>query len=309
LTVLVTGATGQLASSLGEAGARRGVNIVAVERPDLDLAEPDTIEAAIGRASPSLVVNTAAYTAVDQAESDAAAAHAVNAEGAGAVAAVCDKLRIPIIHISTDYVFDGCKEGPYVESDPASPISVYGRSKLEGERRVAAACRRHLILRTSWLYSPFGHNFVKTMLRLGGSRPEIAVVDDQVGNPTYAPHLAEAVLEIARRLLAEPHRDHPWGVYHTAGSGSTTWRAFAEAIFGCSRDLGAPSVRVRPISTAEYPTPARRPANSQLDCAKLERAFGIKLPSWKVGTQDCVVRLMRQAAESARAPASLGAER
>jgi dTDP-4-dehydrorhamnose reductase len=284
------------------------MSIAAVERPDLDLAKPDTIEAAIARASPALVVNAAAYTAVDQAESDAATAHAVNAEGAGAVAAVCEKLRIPIIHISTDYVFDGRKQGPYVESDPTSPIGAYGRSKLEGEHRVAAACRRHLILRTSWLYSPFGLNFVKTMLRLAEARTEIAVVDDQVGNPTYAPHLAEAVLDIARRLHAEPQSDCQWGVYHAAGSGSTTWRGFAEAIFRCSRDLGGRSARVRAITTAEYTTPARRPANSQLDCTKLERVFGIKLPSWKVGTQDCIIRLVERA-EPVDTPADRGAAR
>jgi dTDP-4-dehydrorhamnose reductase len=294
--------------SLREAGPPRGMEIVALERPHLDLANPDTIGATIARASPALVVNTAAYTAVDQAESDAAAAHAVNAEGAGAVAASCSELGIPIIHISTDYVFDGRKASPYVEEDTTSPVNAYGRSKLDGERRVAAACRRHVIVRTAWLYSPFGHNFVATMLRLAGARPEIGVVDDQHGNPTYAPHLAHAVLEIARRVLAEPRGDRLCGVYHAAGSGSTTWCAFAEEIFRCSQELRGPGARVRPIASAGYATPARRPASSQLDCAKLERTFGIRLPSWQAGTRDCVGRLLGRVAGPAQASARPGAE-
>jgi dTDP-4-dehydrorhamnose reductase len=296
LKVLVTGTQGQLAQSLCEAAMRRGDAIVAAGRPDLDLAAPATIERAIVGAAPDLVVSAGAYTAVDKAESESAVAHAVNGDGAGAVAAACAKAGVPVIHISTDYVFDGCKAEPYRESDATGPLNVYGRSKLEGERQVAANCARHIIVRTSWVYSPFGHNFVKTMLKMAQTRPEVGVVADQVGNPTYAPHLAEAVLAIADRLVADPERDRLAGIYNAAGQGAATWFVLAEEVFRCSRSLGGPSARVRPIATSEYPTPAARPASSRLDCTKLHRVFGIGLPPWEAGVRDCVARLVRPAA-------------
>lgn len=298
MKVLVTGAQGQLARSLSEAARRRGDAIGAVGRPDFDLADPASIERAIARAAPDIVVSAGAYTAVDKAESEAAVAHAVNGAGPGAVASACAKAGIPVIHISTDYVFDGRKAEPYLESDPTGPLNVYGRSKLEGERQVAANCTRHIIVRTSWVYSPFGHNFVKTMLRLAQTRPEIGVVDDQVGNPTYAPHLAQAVLAIADRVVAGPERDRLAGIYNATGHGAATWFGFAEEVFRCSRSLGGPSARVRPIATVEYPTPAARPASSRLDCTKLQRAFGIGLPPWEVGVRDCVARLVRPTADA-----------
>jgi dTDP-4-dehydrorhamnose reductase len=295
LKVLVTGTQGQLARSLCEVARRRGDAIVAAGRPDLDLAAPTTIERAIAGAAPDLVVSAGAYTAVDKAESEAAVAHAVNGDGAGAVAAACAKAGVPVIHISTDYVFDGRKAAPYLESDATGPLNVYGRSKLEGERQVAANCARHIIVRTAWIYSPFGHNFVKTMLRLAQTRSEVGVVADQVGNPTYAPHLAEAVLAIADRLVADPERDRLAGIYNAAGQSAATWSGLAEEVFRCSRLLGGPGARVRPIATSEYPTPAARPANSRLDCAKLHRVFGIGLPSWEAGVRECVARLVRPA--------------
>ena len=289
---MVTGRAGQLAQSLVEAAACRRVDVVAVGRPDLDLADRASIEASIARVAPSIVVNAAAYTAVDKAESEPEQARAINADGAQHVAAQCERLGIPLIHISTDYVFDGRKAGPYLEDDDVGPTGVYGHSKLEGERRVASACSRSIILRTAWVYSPFGHNFVKTMLRLAAARPEIAVVDDQIGCPTYAPHLADAVLAVAERVLTDLPNREPWGIYHAAGQGEASWCTFAREIFQCSARLGGPTAEVRAITTAEYPTAARRPANSRLDCGKLARTLGVRLADWRVGAADCVGRLI-----------------
>jgi dTDP-4-dehydrorhamnose reductase len=207
------------------------------------------------------------------------------------MAEACEQRGIPLIHISTDYVFDGSKPAPYVECDPVAPLGAYGLSKLEGEQRVAAACRRHIILRTAWVLSPYSHNFVKTMLRLGLRRAEIGVVDDQIGNPTYAPHLAIAILTIAHIHLVKDGGGLPWGVYHAAGAGEASWCDVARAVFLQSSRIEGPSPRVRPITTAEYPTPARRPANSRLDCSKLARTFGIRLPDWRVGIAECVLLL------------------
>jgi dTDP-4-dehydrorhamnose reductase len=201
------------------------------------------MERTISRVSPAVVVNAGAYTAVDKAEDEAEAAlvHAVNVEGPRSVAAICARLGIPVVHISTDYVFDGSKTEPYLEDDSTGPLNAYGRSKLEGERAVMASGGAHIILRTSWVYSPFGHNFVKTMLRLAETKPELGVVDDQVGNPTFAPHLAEAILTIARRLASEPEPSSLAGIYNAAGRGDTTWFGFAEEIFRCSGLLGGAS--------------------------------------------------------------------
>jgi dTDP-4-dehydrorhamnose reductase len=239
---------------------------------------------------PQIVLNAAAYTAVDRAESDAAAAFAINRDGAGALARACESAGCPIVHISTDYVFDGSKTDPYVETDTTNPIGVYGRSKLEGEAAVAAANSRHLIVRTAWLYAPYGQNFLRTMLRLASERAELRVVGDQHGNPTYVPHLADVLLALAGRIAAVP-QDQPWGIYHAAGLGDATWAQFAAAIVRAGARLGVPEIPVRPIPTDEYPTPVRRPANSRLDCGKLQRTFGLQLPSWQQGLRDCTARL------------------
>jgi dTDP-4-dehydrorhamnose reductase len=286
--VLVTGREGQLARGLVEtAGA--GVQMVAIGRPELDLADEKSVAAAVARERPDIVVNAAAYTAVDKAETEPALAHAVNALGAEHVAKACAASAIPIIHISTDYVFDGTKDGPYVEDDPTAPINVYGRTKLEGEQRVAKACERHLILRTAWVHSPWGTNFVKTMLRLAATRPTIGVVDDQQGSPTYAPHLAAIVLAIIARLAADPAGVR-WGVYHAVGGGETTWFGFAREVFRHAAEQGLPAAEVTAIAAAAYPTLARRPANSRLKCDRLRRSLGLELPDWRVGVQDCVAR-------------------
>jgi dTDP-4-dehydrorhamnose reductase len=270
--------------------------VIAVGRPTLDLAMPDGVEAAIAAVAPDLIVNAAAYTAVDKAESEPDLAEAINATGAEAVGRAAARLGVPVIHVSTDYVFDGSKTAPYVESDPVAPLGAYGRSKCEGERRLMAACPRSVVLRTAWVYSPYGHNFVKTMLRLAATRDEVSVVDDQVGNPTYAPHLADAIVAIARRILADGHA--PWGLYHAAGTGDVTWCGLAREVFAVSARRGGPTARVKAITTADYPTPARRPANSRLSGAKLRETFGFSLPAWQTGVEDCIARLAEDAASA-----------
>jgi dTDP-4-dehydrorhamnose reductase len=249
--------------------------------------------AVLDRTLPSLVVNAAAYTAVDKAEAEPELAFAVNADGVGKLGAECARRDIPVIHLSTDYVFDGTKASAYIETDPVAPINVYGRSKLAGEAKLREAHDKHIIIRTAWVYSPFGANFLKTMLRVGSSRPEVTVVSDQHGNPTYAPHLADAILTMAERLQED---DNPglWGTYHAAGDGDTTWCEFAAAIFDVGRELGLPLGTAVPITTAQYPTPAQRPGNSRLDCSLLQQKFGVRLPDWRIGTHSCIEQLVEQ---------------
>jgi dTDP-4-dehydrorhamnose reductase len=288
--LLVVGRDGQLARSVRETAAARGVEVIALGRPQLDILDKRSVAVAVARERPAVVLNAAAYTAVDRAESQPEAAHAVNALGPEHVASACAEQSIPIIHISTDYVFDGAKQRPYVEDDPTGPINVYGRTKLEGEQRVAAACARHLILRTAWVHSPWGANFVKTMLRLAATRPGIGVVADQTGSPTYAPDLAAVILTIVQRIATGP-KAMGWGTYHAVGAGETSWFGFAEEVFRRAAERGLPAAEPKPITTAAYPTPARRPANSRLNCDKLRLAFGLELPGWRSGVDRCVNRL------------------
>jgi len=289
--LLVVGRTGQLAQALIE-GAPQGMGLVALGRDELDLADEAAIDRAIASWRPRLVVNAAAYTAVDKAEAEEAAATAVNGSGPGRLAAAAAALGAPLIHVSTDYVFDGTLDRPYRESDPVAPLGAYGRSKLAGERAVAAANAAHVILRTAWLYSHSGRNFLRSMLTLASQRPEIGVVDDQRGNPTYAPDLAEAILAMARRILAGEVPSGGWGVFHAAGAEETTWCGFARHIFEASADRGGRAAAVRPITTAEFPTPARRPANSCLDGARLQAVWGLALPGYRSAVPRCLDRLM-----------------
>jgi dTDP-4-dehydrorhamnose reductase len=293
--ILVVGHEGQLARGLAEAGDTSNAQVVSIGRPDIDLVDEKSVATVVARERPDVVVNAAAYTAVDKAENEPTLAHAVNALGAEYVARACAANSIPIIHISTDYVFDGMKDGPYREDDPTRPINAYGRSKLEGERRVAKACERHLIVRTAWLHSPWGANFVKSMLRLAAERPLISVVDDQKGSPTYVPHLAGVVLAIATRVAADSAGTR-WGIYHVVGGGETTWFGCAREVFRSAAEHGRPTAEVAAIATGDYPTPARRPANSRLNCDKLRLLFGLELPDWRVGVHDCVARLSGPAA-------------
>lgn len=293
MRLLVTGWQGQVARSLVEVAATRPeVTALAIGRPALDLCVHPSILRTLADNAPDVVINTAAYTAVDKAESDAEAAFALNRDGAGLLASAAAARGIPIIHISTDYVFDGAKPTPYVESDAPAPLNVYGRSKLAGEEAVAAANPRHVILRTAWVHSPFGANFVKTMLRLAASRPRIEVVDDQHGTPTYAPHLAAVIIDVAHALVRGGEGAVASGIYHATAAGGTTWCGLAREIFACSADLGGPKAEVAPIPTSGYPTPARRPARSLLDSSKLARTFGCRLPDWERGVRACVERLL-----------------
>ncbi|MDH3579113.1 MAG: dTDP-4-dehydrorhamnose reductase [Hyphomicrobiales bacterium] len=298
--ILVVGADGQLARALLQAAnatTHSELSIAAIGRPALDITKPETLTAAMAQYQPALVVNCAGYTGVDQAETEDGRAFAVNAEGAAVLAEKCHLGGIPMIHISTDFVFSGTLERAYVETDATGPANAYGLSKLEGEKRVAAICQRHVILRTSWVYSPLGSNFVRAMLRLAGEREEISVVADQQGCPTYAPHLAAAILEIASQVLSRRNAELPWGIYHAAGSGETSWCGFAQQIFSESARRGGPTAHIVPIATEQYPTPASRPANSRLDCTKLKAYFGIELPHWKDGTAQCVAHLLSSQSE------------
>jgi dTDP-4-dehydrorhamnose reductase len=291
MKILVTGREGQVARSLTELAVARRLPLIARGRPELDLTAPASIEQALDGERPAIVINAAAYTAVDKAEQDASTAIAVNSYGASLLATLCAERAIPVVHLSTDYVYDGSKAAPYVETDPVAPLGVYGQSKLDGERAVIAANPQHIVLRTAWVYSPFGHNFLKTMLRLAETRPELGVVADQVGNPTYAPHLAGAILDIVAALEQRPDTERRWGLYHAAGSGEASWHQFACEIFARDQEYGGKQPLVKPITTADYPTPARRPANSRLDCHKLLQAFGVRLPAWQDGVRECLARL------------------
>ena len=290
MKILVTGTHGQLATSLAEAAAGMpGIELVTAGRPTLDLSNPASIQREILAARPNIVVSAAAYTAVDRAEDEQDLAYAVNVIGAAAVAEAAAALRVPVIHISTDYVFSGDAGRPYSEDDETEPKTVYGYTKLRGEHAVAGANPRHIILRTSWVYSPFGTNFVKTMLRLAGERPSISVVADQWGNPTSALDLADAILLVA----THPARERS-GIYHVAGTGDTNWAGLARSVFEVSKANDGPSADVRDIATADYPTRARRPLNSRLCCAKFEQTFGWRAPPWQESTAAVVRRVLQQ---------------
>ncbi|MCI4679176.1 dTDP-4-dehydrorhamnose reductase [Rhodoblastus acidophilus] len=290
MRIVVTGLTGQVVSALIER-APRDVELIALGRPRLDLSVRDAVLAALRTTRCDVIINAAAYTAVDRAESEPDVAMRVNGDGAGYVAEIAAELRTPLLHLSTDYVFDGKLDRPYREEDATNPAGAYGRSKLVGEQRIARIHANHVILRTAWVYGPSGTNFVRTMLRLGQSRDEIGVVADQLGNPTSALDIADALLTIARRVVADS-TPALRGVFHMAGAGEASWAAFAEAIFAEAEKHGRPPVRVRKIGTAEYPTPAPRPANSRLDGGKLLRVHGVALPPWRQSLAPCITRLL-----------------
>ena len=290
--IAVTGREGQVCQATTRLLRGHGHEVMVLARPDADLLDAASIDRAIRGARPDLVVNAAAYTAVDRAEDEPAVAHAVNALGAEAVAAAAAAVGAPLIHFSTDYVFDGSKSTPYLETDPTGPLGIYGATKLEGERRVAAANPRHVILRTAWVCSPYGNNFVKTMLRLAANRPELTVVDDQHGSPTFAADLADAVAQLAPRLVCGNASPETWGVFHATNTGETTWCGFARAIMQCAQMRGGPSVPVRGIKTKDYPTKARRPAYSLLSARKLETVHGIVMRPWQSSLDLCLDELI-----------------
>ncbi len=272
--ILVTGGSGQLATALS-AGTQR------VGRPDFDFDRPETIAQTFRAVGPAIVVNAAAYTAVDAAENDADAAYRANRDGPAILARLCAEADIPLIHVSTDYVFDGAKTEPYVETDPVAPQGVYGASKLAGEQAVLASGAKAIILRTAWVYAPIGKNFVRTMLTLGKTRPKLSVVADQHGCPTTAADLAGGIRGVIDRLQSTGWKREYGGLFHAAGTGATTWFGLAAATFEEADRHGGKVPELTAITTAEYPTPAKRPANSRLNCAKLYDVFGIRLPPWR----------------------------
>ncbi len=271
MKILLTGRNGQVGWELERSLKELGV-VVAFDRTGLDLADPDQIISAVRSVRPDVLVNAAAYTAVDRAESEPDAAHAINAFAPGLLSEEAKKLGALLVHYSTDYVFDGKKRGAYSEKDEPNPLNIYGHSKWAGERAIQAAGGRHLILRTSWVYAPRGKNFLLTILRLAMERKELRVVDDQIGAPTTGAIIAQTTV----RILTNADSD---GLYHLSASGRTSWHGFAEAIL---RGAGF-SIPVTPIPTSQYPTPARRPTNSLLDNTLLERRFNIRLPVWEEG--------------------------
>ncbi len=291
MRIVVTGTRGQLAQSL-LACETADISLIAVGRVSMDFEKLQTIAPALASAQPDVIVNAAAYTAVDQAEAEEARAFRINSTAAGAVAAAARKLNVPVIHLSTDYVFDGRADAPYRETDATSPLNAYGRSKLAGEKTVATANPDHVILRTSWIYSPFGQNFLKTMLRLGETRNEISVVADQYGCPTAAADIAAAIVAVASTLLAKRDDARLRGTFHLTGSGEATWAEFAQTIFDEAAKYGRGRVNVIPITAAEYPTAAARPNNSRLNCDKLSDVYGLRLPDWRHSVRTCVARLM-----------------
>jgi dTDP-4-dehydrorhamnose reductase len=285
LSVVVIGRNGQVARGVRRAAANTGRRITILARPEFDLMRPGEVAAELKRLRPEIIVNAAAYTAVDRAEADGEDAFAVNATGAGAVAEAAASVDAALVHISTDYVFSGRKETPYVESDVCDPINVYGKSKLEGERLVHAAHPRAIVVRTSWVYDSDGTNFVRTMLRLARTRGTVNVVNDQFGRPTFAPDVAEAALMLGSRAAQGAAVAN---IVHCAGGEVTSWAAFAREIFALSHARGGPVADVIEIPAKEYQMAAQRPLNSRLDCSLVAREYGIELRSWREALTVCI---------------------
>jgi dTDP-4-dehydrorhamnose reductase len=283
MRLAIIGAKGQVGWELTRRASRLGHDVLAWDVAELDITDAAAVDRELAASGANAVINAAAYTAVDQAEQEPELAFAVNRDGPAHLAAACARSNLPLLHISTDYVFDGRKAGPYSEDDPVAPLGVYGRSKQEGDEAVRQRLPRHLILRVSWVFGVHGQNFVKTMLRLAREREELRVVADQRGCPTYAGDIAEVLLELAGRM-AEIDARGAWGTYHYCGAPATTWHGFASAIVEQARAREPLEVRaVTPIATADYPTPAARPANSVLDSARLTKRFGIRPRPWREG--------------------------
>lgn len=280
MRILVTGANGQVGWELARRGARKGFDILALDHATLDITDSSAVNREVSGSGASVVVNAAAYTAVDQAESESELAFAANRDGPAYLASACAEAGIPLVHISTDFVFDGEKKGPYLETDQDSPLSVYGKSKAAGEVAVRERLREHIILRTSWVYGVHGRNFVKTMLRLGREKDVIQVVADQYGCPTYAADLADAILKIAAQM--QDNSEITWGTYHYCGKGVTSWHGLGEATLSLAKKYTSLRVKtIEAIRTAEYPTPAKRPFNSALDCSLVEKTFNIHPKPWR----------------------------
>lgn len=289
--LLIFGTAGQLGREMLKLAADRGIEAVGLTRVEADITDTTSVARAVSAVTPRLILNAAAYTAVDKAESEPTVAQAINSEGAGIVARVAAAARVPLIHLSSDYVFDGTKTGPYVETDPIAPLGIYGKTKAEGETRVRGVAKLHVILRTAWVFGQFGNNFLKTMLRLARERDRLRVVADQHGCPTSTMDIAEAVLAIDRAIAAGRPA---WGTYHFAGSGATSWHGFAQLIVAAQAKKTGCNPPVEAITTAGYPTPARRPANSELDSSRFAATFGYRAQAWQVRAAETVACLLEQ---------------
>jgi len=292
--ILVTGAMGQVGAELIQQGPNRGYEMLATDIDDLDITNQEAVNAYVAEHQPNLIINAAAYTAVDKAESESELVFSINCDGAKHLAIACNEANIPLFHISTDYVFDGAKDDAYSESDIPNPQSVYGKSKLKGDLAIEAALEEHLILRTSWVFSNRGRNFVKTMLRLGSEQEELRVVSDQRGCPTEAAAIAQVLLNLVHRLNEGEH--FAWGTYHYCGQPPTAWQNFAEAIFEQAEKLSLiqhqPSIH--PITTEEFHAAAPRPKNASLNCSKITNELGITPPDWRVGLANTLQRIKDQ---------------
>lgn len=284
MKVLIIGAGGQVGKELVLAAKELKIDLTAFGRAGLDITNPERVAGVICEHQPTIVINAAAYTAVDKAEDEPELAERVNSDAVGVLAAVCHMEKIPLIHISTDYVFDGGADAPYDELSAVHPTGVYGKTKLSGEQKIQSLCERYIIMRTSWVFGRFEQNFVKTMLRLSESHQTISVVADQQGKPTCARDIANALMAVAIEI---DKGATDWGVYHFAGDVPVTWHHFAETIF----DLAAKPTKVNAITTADYPTKAKRPAYSVLDTTKIQKTFGIEVPSWKASLAEVINEL------------------
>lgn len=285
MTILLVGGQGQVGFQLQRSLACLG-QVHATTRQELDLSDMDAIRSSVSNVKPHLIVNAAAYTAVDKAEAELELARKINAIAPAVLAEQAKKLAIPLVHYSTDYVFDGSKSSPWVETDATGPLSHYGLTKLEGEQAIANSGCDHLIFRTSWVYDRRGHNFLNTMLRLAEEREQLNIVDDQIGTPTWSRHIAD----VTAQALSQAHNNETYwqkhsGIYHLSAAGQTSWKGFAEAIFYLAGQGGRHVPQVTGITTAEYPTPARRPLNSLMDNTKLQQHFGLQLPDWQQSLQ------------------------
>ncbi|MFM7027209.1 MAG: dTDP-4-dehydrorhamnose reductase [Chakrabartia sp.] len=288
IRALIVGRHGQVAHQLlAQAGS--DMDVTALGRPELDLARANSVLEAARRLAPDIIINAAAYTAVDRAEAEPKACYAINRDGAAAAARAAAEIGVPFLHLSTDFIFDGAQAAPYGEEDAPHPLSVYGASKWAGEQAVRAAHPEAVIVRLCWVYSAWGHNFARTMLRLAAERQEIGVVADQWGRPTAAEDIAPALWHLARGMVAQPP---PHYVYHLAASGMASWADFAQAIMAASHAAGGPSAEIRRITTRDYPTPARRPGSAILDCTRLERDWSLTLPDWRLSCARIVPQML-----------------
>lgn len=287
MRILVAGANGQVGHSLCQRLKEYPWEVIALTRNEFDITNVDIVNRTVEQYRPNIIINCAAYTAVDKAEQEQTLAFAINRDGPAYLASAANEVDAVIIHLSTDYVFDGNAHENYTEADPTNPQGIYGASKLEGEKALASANKKHIILRTAWVFGEHGNNFVKTMIRLGSNRDTLGIVADQEGGPTYAGDIANALITIVESI--SNNSEIPWGVYHYSGTPHTNWYEFSRRIFDEVEQASLynkPVPTLNPITTADYPTPAKRPANSKLDCTKIEQAFGIKPSNWQAALKN-----------------------